>query len=153
MDAIDQSLIRELQGDIPLEEDPYEVLARRMGISPEEVVNRLKTLNAAGKLKRIGAILRHQKSGYTENAMAVFVVAPSELDNVAGQLAKSQLVSHCYERATQEKWPYNLYAMLHSREKNEIEDFIKAFAEQHGICTYDTLSSLEELKKSSMVYF
>lgn len=153
MDLLDEKLIACLQGSIPLEEDPYAEMAARLGISPEAVVERLKSLRAGGQLKRIGAILRHQKSGYTANTMAVFQVAAEKLEDTAQVLAQSPLVSHCYQRSPNGAWPYNLYAMLHSRSPNEIQAFVEQFTKEQSITVYDSLHSLEELKKSSMVYF
>lgn len=153
MDQLDEKLIALLQGSIPLVEDPYEDMAQQLGVTPETVVERLKALHAGGQLKRIGAILRHQKSGYTENAMVVFQVADHCLEEAARALTQSPLVSHCYQRSSHAAWPYNLYAMLHSRSSDEIDSFVEVFTTAHGITAYESLYSLEELKKSSMVYF
>lgn len=153
MDIINQELIKVLQGNLPLTENPYETLALKLGISEAEVVQRLRQLKTSGQLKRISAILRHQKSGYTENAMAVFQVEAEKLEAVAGELTRSPLVSHCYERASYAEWPYNLYAMLHSKNTGEIEDLVKAMAARHGIRAFSILPSEAELKKTSMVYF
>lgn len=153
MDATDRELIKMLQGNMPLEENPYAALGERLGIPPSEVLDRLKHLKETGRLKRISAILRHQKSGYSENAMVVLQVASASLETVGHELARSQLVSHCYERPPHEKWPYNLYAMFHSKETGEIGAFVEDLTTKHGIGVYDILHSEEELKKTSMVYF
>jgi DNA-binding Lrp family transcriptional regulator len=153
MDLTDQKLIKELQGNIPLTENPYEALGRIIGIPESEVIRRLEDLKAAGCLKRIGAVLKHQKSGYSQNAMAVFQVPANRLEEIGNLLAQCPLVSHCYERIAYENWPFNLYAMFHSKEKKEIENFIHDFVAKWGITAYDILFSLEELKKTSMVYF
>lgn len=153
MDAIDQALIRLLQGNMPLAENPYAALGERIGISSAEVLQRLRALKASGRLKRISAVLRHQKTGYSENAMVVFQVNPAALETVGQELAQSMLVSHCYERASYEQWPYNLYAMLHSKDADEIDSFVQQLTVKHGIAAYDILLSEEELKKTSMVYF
>ncbi len=153
MDPIQQELIKALQGNLPLTENPYETLAQELGISEAEVVHRLRQLKTSGQLKRISAVLRHQKSGYTENAMVVFRVEAEKLDALARELARSPMVSHCYERAAYEKWPYNRYGMMHSKESGEIEFFVKELAARHGIDAYAVLPSEAELKKTSMVYF
>jgi len=153
LDLLNQKLVKELQGNIPMEENPYEALGRIMGIPESEVIQRLKDLKETGRLKRIGAILKHQKSGYKENAMAVFQVTENRLVEIGNLLARSPLVSHCYERTVYENWPYNLYAMFHSKESREIEDYIRDFVEKMDIDVYDILFSLEELKKTSMVFF
>jgi len=153
MDELDKRLVRELQGSLPQAENPYLELGLRLGISEDEVVERLKVLKESGRLKRIAAILRHQKSGYASNAMAVFLVPDDSMDMLGGKLAESPLVSHCYERVGNECWPYNLYAMVHGKTDEEIFSFIRSFALENGIDRFEILPSAGELKKTSMVYF
>ena len=152
MNKMDQELITVLQGNLPFEENPYEAIGQIFGISEDEVIERLKTMKDANKLKRIGAILRHQKSGFTNNAMVVFNTDPAMTETIGNELALSSLVSHCYERMSYDHWPYNLYAMLHSRADHEIEAFVESVVKKYGIDAYEILYSVRELKKSSMVY-
>ena len=153
MDSVDIKIIAALQGNLPLTENPYRTLAEGIGTSEAEVVRRLVRLHQAGKLKRIAAILRHQQSGYEANAMVVFQVPEATVQAVGEQLAQSTLVSHSYERKAYVQWPYNLYAMLHSRTKGELEAFVQTFAGAHNIDRFEILFSDKELKKTSMVYF
>ncbi len=153
MDAVERQLIKALQGSLPLAENPYQALGERLGLSEEELVQRLAALKASGCLKRIGAILRHQQSGYRANALAVFLVDAAAIDAVGQALAQSPLVSHSYERKAYDAWPYNLYAMLHSRDAQKIDAFVHGFAAAHGITRFEILDSQEELKKTSMTYY
>ncbi|NMA01954.1 MAG: Lrp/AsnC family transcriptional regulator [Clostridia bacterium] len=153
MDQINQKLIKILQGNLPFEENPYESIGRIIGISEEEVIERLKALKDAKKLKKIRAVLRHQKSGYKNNAMVVFKTDAPITEKVGLELASSPLVSHCYERQLYEDWPYNLYAMVHSRKEQEIEVFVQDIVTKYKIEAYEILYSVQELKKTSMVYF
>ncbi|MDD4612220.1 MAG: Lrp/AsnC family transcriptional regulator, partial [Synergistaceae bacterium] len=84
MDELDKRLVRELQGSLPQGENPYLELARRLGISEDEVVERMIALKESGRLKRIAAVLRHQRSGYAANAMAVFLVPEAAMDMLGG---------------------------------------------------------------------
>ncbi len=153
MDELDKRLVRELQGSLPQGENPYLELARRLGISEDEVVERMIALKESGRLKRIAAVLRHQRSGYAANAMAVFLPPPGRTDELGEKLAASPMVSHCYERVPCGEWIYTLYAMIHGRTEEEISAFVSAFAAENGVERYDILFSREELKKSSMVFF
>ena len=152
MNKMDQELIIALQGNLPFEENPYEAIGKILGISEDEVIERLKLMKDSNKLKRISAILRHQKSGYTNNAMVVFKTEATMTETIGKELALSSLVSHCYERKAYERWPYNLYAMLHSRNEYEIESFVESVVKKHGIDAYEILHSVKELKKTSMIY-
>jgi len=153
MDELDLRLIAELQENLPLTVAPYRTLAERLGVSEETVIARLQALRASGKLKRIGAVLRHQNSGYAANAMVVFKAPPDEMERRGKLLAESPLVSHCYERAPCAEWPYTLYAMMHGRNMETIEEFVSKFALEHGVERFDILRSEEELKKSSLSFF
>lgn len=153
MDELDLRLIAELQENLPLTVNPYRTLAERLGVSEETVIARLQALHASGKLKRIGAVLRHQNSGYAANAMVVFKAPPDEMERLGKLLAESPLVSHCYERAPCAEWPYTLYAMMHGRNMETIEEFVSIFALEHGVERFDILRSEEELKKSSLSFF
>jgi DNA-binding Lrp family transcriptional regulator len=152
MDQINQELIKALQDSLPFEENPYAAIGKILGISEDEVIERLKIMKDSNKLKRISAILRHEKSGYTNNAMVVFKTEAAMTENIGKELSSSPLVSHCYERKSYEKWPYNLYAMLHSRNEYEIEAFVESIVKKYGIDIWEILYSVKELKKTSMIY-
>ncbi|MPW25095.1 Lrp/AsnC family transcriptional regulator [Alkalibaculum sp. M08DMB] len=153
MDQVSKNLIREIQGNLPICENPYKELGNKLGIGEEEVIQRLTELKKEGCLKRIAAILRHNESGYSANALVVFKTDNILIEKLGKILAKSSIVSHCYERKSNEKWPYNLYAMTHAKDINETIEFINDFVTIHGIQEYEILNSQEELKKASMIYY
>lgn len=153
MDQLNQKLMKTLQENLPFEENPYEAIGKTLGVSEDEIIERLKLMKDSNKLKLIGAILRHQKSGYTNNAMVVFKAEATMLETIGKELALSSLVSHCYERKSYARWPYNLYAMIHSRKEYEIEAFVESIIKKYGIDTYEILYSVKELKKTSMTYY
>jgi len=153
MDKINKELIKELQENIPFDENPYEALGRKLGISEDEVIERLQLMKDLKQLKRISAVLRHQKTGYLYNAMVVFKTDVIMTETVGTELSLNPLSSHCYERKSYESWPYNLYVMLHSRNEYEIETLVEEIVEKYGILEYQILYSVRELKKTSMTYF
>lgn len=149
---MEEKLIYLIQDELPLCENPYAELGKRLGITEADVVAVLNNLKKDGKLKRIGAILKHQKSGFHSNAMVVFQVESERICDVGEKLAHSDMVSHCYERAMYREFPYNLYAMIHSKENAEIDNFVNDFVSKHAIKSHTILYSIEELKKTSMRY-
>jgi DNA-binding Lrp family transcriptional regulator len=152
-DKIDKLLIKEIQGDIPLTQDPYGDIAKRIGCSKDEILKRLENYSTRGIIKRIGAILNHRDSGYTENGMFTAVV-PEEQIEIAGKKLTSLLnITHCYERKCYPEWPYNFYAMIHGKNKEEVEAIVNNFVNEMGIKDYQILYSIEEFKKTSMKYF
>ncbi len=79
-------------------------------------------------------ILHHRALGYTANAMLVLDVADAEVDAVGRALAHETIVSLCYRRPRRlPMWPYNLFCMIHGRERGEVERQIEALLERHAL--------------------
>ncbi len=120
-DDDDRRLLAALQDGLPLAPRPYLDLARRLGWSEAKVLARLQRLIEAGIVSRFGCILRHRKLGFTANAMAVWDVADKAVDAIAGELAQRPGVTLCYRRTRRPPdWPYNLFAMVHGRQRHEV---------------------------------
>lgn len=153
MDDLDRAIIALLQQEIPINETPYDSLAAQLNLSPEELLERLSSLQERGCLRRIGAVLRHQQAGFTANAMGVWEVPPAEVERVGPIMASFPEVTHCYERPTFPDWPYNLYTMIHGKDMGECERVAQRISQRTGITRYRLLFSLRELKKTSMSYF
>jgi DNA-binding Lrp family transcriptional regulator len=132
---------------------------------------------ATKRMRRFGAILRHQDAGFPCNAMVCFrlderrttsdecelneILAESrhsedrrdEESSKIKSLAKKHFVSHCYERPSFKSFPYNLYAMMHAQTPEELDGFIKESVALLDNPEYVVLHSLKELKKTSFRFF
>jgi len=149
----DKQIIAVIQGDIPVCERPYEKLAQQIGISEQEFCNTLASLKNRGIIRRFGATLRHQKSGYTANAMVAWMVDENDIPSVGQIMAKSSHISHCYRRNPANDWPYNLYTMIHGGSTDECKAIASDLSQKTQVETYEILFSQRELKKTSMKYF
>jgi len=150
---LEKKLIHELSGDIGLSPRPFEELGRRLGLSEAEVLAAIRGLKERGVLRRFGATLRHQLSGFTANAMVVWRVAEAEVEDKGRILAAFDEVTHCYHRPSMPDWPYNLYTMIHAGSEEECRELAARMAQAAGIVDFELLFSHEELKKTSMRYF
>lgn len=150
---LDRRVIRLLQGDIPLSERPFTVLADMLGTSEEGFLARLKALAEKGVMRRFGATLRHQEAGFGANAMVVWVVPEAQVGEIGELFAGFRQVTHCYERLPQEGWPYTLYTMVHGPTRRHCLDLVAEMARASGIAAYEVLFSEKEFKKTSMAYF
>ena len=150
---LEKRLIHELSGDIGLSPTPFEELGRRLGLSEEAVVEAVRRLKSQGILRRFGATLRHQLSGFTANAMVVWQVAEAEVEEKGRILAAFDEVTHCYHRPTVAGWPYNLYTMIHAGSEEDCRVLARRMSVAAGVPEYELLFSDEELKKTSMRYF
>lgn len=153
LDELDKKIIRAMQGDFPLVEEPYKLLAEQIGITEEELLRRLKSYKKSGKIRKMGAVLRHRQVGYSANVLCAWLVPPERLDEVAHGMAACPAVSHCYDRNMYPEWPYNVYTMIHAHSRGECEKIAAELAKKYGLTERKMLYSVKEWKKTSMRYF
>jgi DNA-binding Lrp family transcriptional regulator len=151
-DDEEQNLLRQLQGDLPVEKRPFRVAASRAGTSEEDVLELLRSLIHEGRIRKFGALLRHQKAGVTRNAMVVWAVPPDRTEEAGSVFASFPEITHCYERRPPFQGRYNLFTMIHAG-KSSLEELMARIASKAGVGDYQVLESLEEFKKSSMEYY
>ncbi len=149
----EKKIVAAIQGDMPIVARPYAVLAQGAGITEAQFLACLKDLCDRGVVRRFGATIRHQASGFRANAMVAWQVDPKKADAVGEAFAGFSGVSHCYRRPTAPDWPYNLYTMLHAHDMDACQALAAQLAEKAGVDTYKLLFSKRELKKTSMEYF
>ena len=155
----DKSRIRTSCEDIPHSLTPF----NDWDVSCDELREDL----ASKRMRRFGAILRHQNAGFAFNAMVCFRIVDSrklevgrgsnvilsgeatkdpikscDLIAQAGSLLASNLhISHCYERPSFEGFPYNVYAMMHANSAELLDQIIA-----------DCVKALSALQQSSVEF-
>ena len=122
LDATDRCLIVATQGGLPRVSRPYDALAEQLGIASDEVLQRLQRMLDRGVIRRIGAVPNHYAIGYTANGMSVWDVDDERIDELGAKVGALEFVTHCYRRPRRlPDWPYNLFAMVHSATRDEVE--------------------------------
>jgi DNA-binding Lrp family transcriptional regulator len=153
INSVEKKIIYELGGDLGDGPRPFADLGKRVGLSEAETVAVIRGLNEKGLLRRFGATLRHQKSGFKANAMVAWKVPDDQLETAGAVLAGFPEVTHCYQRRTVPGWDRNLYTMIHASSDEECYALAEKMAHAAGLDDYELLFSHEELKKTSMRYF
>ena len=153
LDELDRRLIRATQAGLPLVPRPYEAIGATLGVSGEQVRERLQAMLDAGLIRRIGAVPNHYRLGFTANGMSVWDVADDVVDALGERVGLLPFVSHCYRRPRRAPvWNYNLFAMLHGRSRDEVEAQAQQVAALLGdACrAHDILYSTAILKKTGL---
>lgn len=120
-DRLDRELLGAIEDGLALIPEPFMLLAQRLGLDEAQILARLDRLINAGVISRFGCILRHRPLGFRANAMAVWDVPDDKVDRIAERLAERDEVTLCYRRARRSPaWPYNLFAMVHGRERDDV---------------------------------
>jgi DNA-binding Lrp family transcriptional regulator len=153
IDAIDRQIIIATQNGLPLAEEPWDAVAEQLGLDPEEVVARVASMQENNVIRRIGAVPNHYALGYRANGMSVWNVEDDMIAELGRQVGDLDFVSHCYERPRHlPLWPYNLFAMVHGYNREEVAFHVKEIAGMLlGVCRgYDVLYSTRILKKTGL---
>ena len=153
LDATDRAIVLATQAGLPLVPDPWGAVGRALGLSGEEVRVRLARMQEAGIVRRVAAVPNHYRLGYVANGMTVWDVDDARIDRLGREVAKLPGVSHCYRRPRHlPDWPYNLFAMLHGRTREEVEHQAEALRALLGEACRDhrILYSSRILKKTGL---
>ncbi|MBE0470575.1 MAG: Lrp/AsnC family transcriptional regulator [Methyloprofundus sp.] len=153
MDAIDREIISASQAGLPLTPEPYQTLAEQIGISADELMQRLTHMQAQGIIRRIGAIPNHYRLGYQHNGMTVWDIDDAFIDKLGEKVGALNFVSHCYHRPRHlPDWPYNLFAMVHGKTAEAAAVQIQQIADLLGehCRAHEVLYSTRILKKTGL---
>ena len=141
-----------IQRDIPLVKKPFKYIGLEFGVEENEVIEVVNSLLERGIIRKIGAVIRHQKAGFTQNAMVVWAVPGERCEAVGNIFATFKEITHCYERTPPLNKKYNIFTMVHLRE-NDQKELIEKLSSAVDIRDFKVLISEREFKKSSMTYF
>lgn len=153
LDATDRAIVLATQEGLPLAPRPYHAVAESLGMAPEEVMGRMEKLLAAGVIRRIGAVPNHYALGYKANGMTVWDVDDARVSELGRRVGALDFVSHSYRRPRHlPQWPYNLFAMVHGKDRAEVEEKARTIAVLLGdACRgHEILYSSRILKKTGL---
>jgi DNA-binding Lrp family transcriptional regulator len=91
-------------------------------------MERITALCESGIITRLGVIVRHRDLGWASNAMVVWNVVLENIAAAGESLAALPGVTLCYQRKTEDVWPYALYAMVHAKTRPEAQAVISKAA-------------------------
>ncbi len=153
IDELDRSIVQATQEGLPLLAAPYTEVAGICGCDTETVLQRLRRMLDTGVIRRIGAIPNHYKLGLTGNGMTVWDVDDDRIQELGARVGRLDFVSHCYERPRHlPRWPFNLYAMVHGHDREEVMQKIPEIEQLLGkdCRQHDVLFSKQILKKTGL---
>ena len=153
LSEFDRALIAATQAGLPLVTRPYEAVGAVLGVPGQAVRERLAQMLESGLVRRIGAVPNHYRLGYTANGMTVWDVADERVDALGEQVGALAGVSHCYRRPRRlPSWRYNLFAMVHGRNRAAVERQTQQIATLLGdACrAHEILYSTQILKKTGL---
>ena len=150
---IDRKIIQQTQAGLPLSPHPYHEIAKTLNIKVELVMQRILAMQRNGIIRRIAAVPNHYRLGYKYNGMTVWDIDDQYIDEMGAQIGQLDFVSHCYHRPRHlPDWPFNLFAMAHSKTEQGIKTQIDEISSILGSYSrgHDVLYSTRILKKTGL---
>ena len=127
--ADERRLLHALQDGIETVPEPFRALASKLGLEQSHLLAMLDRCIEDGIIRRFGVIVRHHELGFRANAMAVWDVPDAVVDRCGREAAAVPAVTLGYRRRRQlPQWPYNLFCMVHGKERRHVADAIRSIA-------------------------
>ncbi|EGV50671.1 Lrp/AsnC family transcriptional regulator [Candidatus Endoriftia persephone] len=153
LDELDRKIVLATQAGLPLAPQPYEQIAEQLGTTADEVMRRMQQMLESGVIRRIGAVPNHYTLGFRGNGMTVWDVPDEKVGEYGRLIGALDFVSHAYHRPRHlPEWRYNLFAMAHGRDRDEVLQKAAIIAELLGADNraHEVLFSSRILKKTGM---
>ncbi|MBF0324856.1 MAG: Lrp/AsnC family transcriptional regulator [Alphaproteobacteria bacterium] len=133
LDDLDRRIIVATQDGLPLVPEPWRQVAAELGVAAEDLMDRVRSMQEDGIIRRIGVVPNHYALGYRHNGMSVWDVADEDVEAAGRAMTELGFVSHCYQRPRcPPAWPYNLFAMIHARDAATADSLVQRVAEALG---------------------
>jgi DNA-binding Lrp family transcriptional regulator len=148
LDPLDLDLLSELENGLPLVKEPYKEIGKRLNLTGNEVLERIRKLRAAGIIRKFRARINQRRAGITANALVAWRRTDSLKGDVGSMLASFPCVTHCYERLpVPGRWEYTIYTVHHGYSRDAVLAEIRTLADHIGVHDYVVLFSTEEFKR------
>jgi len=132
MDAINRDIINNLQGGFPISERPYAQVAERLGITEDELIQRIRKLLEQGVLSRFGPMYHAERLG-GGLTLAALCVPEVDFEHVAAQVNAFPEVAHNYAREHE----LNMWFVLATEQPERIDEVISEIEAQTGLHVYN----------------
>ena len=138
MDAVDRAIVNQLQGDFPICERPYAEAATKLGLTEDELLQRLDSLLENGTLTRFGPMYHAERLGGALTLAAMKIPA-ADFERVTGIVNGFSEVAHNYAREHE----FNMWFVLATEAPQRIEQVIGEIEKAAGYRVYN-MPKLEE---------
>ncbi len=128
IDDVDKAILNRIQSDFPIKSKPYHAIAEDLGLTGEDVIQRLTRLKTEGIIRRIGGNFMPGKLGFVSTLCAA-KVPEDQIDQFAQAVNRYPGVTHNYTRDSR----FNLWFTFIAPSMAEIEENIRKISEETGI--------------------
>ncbi len=141
LEFTDKKILNALQVNFPISIRPFLDIANYIGISEQEVINRILELKENKIIRQISAIFDSHNIGY-KSTLAAFKVSDDMTDFAANIINSHNGVSHNYLRNNE----YNIWFTITLPSERKLEDEIKTLSIRSNASDYLILPTLRLFK-------
>jgi DNA-binding Lrp family transcriptional regulator len=128
---VDVRLIDRLHDNFPVTDRPFAQVAQELGLTEQEVIERLRRLLSQGVLTRFGPLFQIEKAG-GQFVLAAMEVPESEFERISQQLNQMPEVAHNYRRDHR----LNMWFVVAAASRAEAAAALKTIEDQTGLSVY-----------------
>lgn len=129
--AVDRQIIAKMQGDFPISERPYAEVAEQLGITEDELLQRLESLLADKVLTRFGPMFQVERMGGAF-VLAALAVPEARYEEVTALVNALPQVAHNYRR----EHALNMWFVLATETQVGIAEAIARLEHDTGLPVY-----------------
>ena len=128
IDDVDKAILNRIQSDFPITSRPYRTIGNDLGLSEDEVLNRISRLKTDGIIRRIGGNFKPEKLGFVSTLCAA-KVPEDKIDHFAEVVNRYPGVTHNYRREN----TYNIWFTFIAPSMDEINTNLEQIAAETGV--------------------
>lgn len=146
MEALDRKILEIVQDGFPLEDRPYAMLGRLLGVSEDEAFDSVERLRKSGVIRRLGGVYDSRRLGYISRLCAG-VVNEGMLESFAAAADKIPSITHNYVRSH----AYNVWFTVIARSESEIQETVRGLEAETVLHDAHVLSASKMFKINTVM--
>ena len=132
MNDLDRIIINQLQSGFPVCDRPFALVADKLGITEESLMERVNALLSDGTISRFGPLFDIEKLGGTYSLVAM-QVPQDEIDHVVSIVNNYPEVAHNYERDHE----FNLWFVVAVESEEKVDALLNDIELKTGYPTFN----------------
>jgi siroheme decarboxylase len=137
----DREILNIIQARFPRQTRPFAAIGQEVGLTEEEVIERIAALKDSGLIRRIGGIFASDKMGFSSTLVALKVEV-DRIEDVAAAVSAYPGVTHNYQRAHE----FNVWFTLVTASEVELQEILNTIMELDGVVKLRNLPALKLFK-------
>ena len=146
MEALDRKILEIVQDGFPLEDRPYAMLGRLLGVSEDEAFDSVERLRKSGVIRRLGGVYDSRRLGYISR-LCTGVVSEDKLEGFAAAVDKIPAITHNYVRSH----AYNVWFTVIARSESEIQETVRGLEAETVLHDAHVLSASKMFKINTVM--